>query len=237
MKDKVFSETRSLRPFEFNQEVADVFDDMLVRSIPFYEEVHRIILDMVDKLVPENGLVYDLGCSTGTTIELIDKSNQDKELSFIGIDLSEPMVEKARQKLTGMNNVELLASDLTKYEFESADFVIMNYTLQFIDKFERAKLLSKICRALKPGGILFMAEKINCEHESLHEIFTDLYYDFKRRNGYSELEISQKREALENVLTPLTPTAQIELMKYAGFDSVDMPFRWYNFASFVGVKK
>ena len=228
----------AVKEFEFNQNVADVFDDMLVRSIPFYQEIHRTIIDVIEKRIATNGLIYDLGCSTGTTIQQIQHHFPEKKLSFIGVDNSASMIKKARSKLAdnSVPDVSLICQDLTDVVLDSCDLVIMNYTLQFIDKFQRSALLNKIFNALKPGGILIMAEKINCDDSSIQALFHELYYDFKRRNGYSELEISQKREALENVLIPLTADMQLELLKYSGFDKVEMLFKWYNFASFIAIK-
>jgi tRNA (cmo5U34)-methyltransferase len=112
----------------------------------------------------------------------------------------------------------------------------MNYTLQFIDPALRFDLMKKIYDSLRPGGLFIFSEKIASSQSRVQETITDLYYDFKRRNGYSELEISQKREALENVLIPYTASEQLELMRKAGFNQSEMIFRWYNFACFIGMK-
>ena len=148
------------------------------------------------------------------------------------------MVKKAIEKLDGtLGEVEVRHDDLLKTELsEPADLIIMNYTLQFISPEKRQDLLSKIFSSLKPGGTFILSEKINPEQECYFDLITDLYYDFKKRNGYSELEISQKREALENVMKPITPSVQIDLLKSSGFKNSEMIFRWYNFASYLCVK-
>jgi tRNA (cmo5U34)-methyltransferase len=127
--------------------------------------------------------------------------------------------------------------DMGQYSFENAEIVILNYTLQFLKKERRLELLSKIYEALPKGGVIIISEKITVEDQDFEELITDLYYDFKRRNGYSELEISQKREALENVLEPISPDKQLQMIQQAGFEKTDMLFRWYNFASYVGFKQ
>jgi len=241
MKDKVFDQ--HLRPgtaFEFNQEVADVFDDMVSRSVPFYDEIHRILLDIVDRACPRLDNIYDLGCSTGTTISIISKHVGARNLQpgFIGVDNSEYMLEKCSKKIhsSGVSDCKLLCQNIEDTEITDANLVIMNYTLQFLDPEKRHQVLENIFNGLRTGGVFFLSEKIRVDDEHIHTLLTELYYDFKRRNGYSELEISQKREALENVLRPLTPEEQLLALREAGFTKVEMIFRWYNFASYIGIR-
>ncbi len=240
-KDKFFAkEMASIKSFEFNHDVAEVFDDMVSRSVPFYDEIHKIILDLVDRKY-EGGAIYDLGCSTATTISILDKHFKKrgfKTPDYIGIDNSAPMLEKASEKIkrNKVINAELVCSDIANVNFRKSGMIIMNYTLQFIKPTERPDLLKKIYKSLDKGGMFILSEKIKSSGHTVNDLLIELYYDFKRRNGYSELEISQKREALENVLIPITPEKQIELLKKAGFKKVEMIFRWYNFACYLGVK-
>lgn len=242
MKDEVFrKKIAKVTDFKFNNDVASVFDDMVSRSIPFYDEIHRIINDILGKSKFQNdGLIYDIGCSTGTTIMLMDNflKSQNRKAKFIGIDPSNPMIAKADQKLSSndVRDFELICNDASEIDYAKADIFIVNYTMQFIPLAKRKRLLKKIHSSLKKGGIIIMSEKINCLDRNIHLLQTELYYDFKRRNGYSELEISQKRDALENVLKPLTPSKNLQMLKDAGFKKSDMLFRWYNFACFIGIK-
>jgi tRNA (cmo5U34)-methyltransferase len=238
--DKVFDHKFTVvTPFEFNQTVADCFDDMVSRSVPFYEEVHHIILSLLEKQLNHEATIYDLGCSTGTTMSLISKHLPHHNLRFYGVDESVPMLEKCRQKLNrnDIPNVELIESRIEDVMLTECDVVIMNYTLQFLPLKNRQLVLDKIYRALRPGGMLILTEKLRSKDPYIEEIQTELYYDFKRRNGYSELEISQKREALENVLIPLSLDEQLGMLDDVGFAHRDIIFKWFNFASYLAIKK
>lgn len=237
--DTIFkSKMEKIKDFEFNEDVAKVFDDMVSRSIPFYSEIHKIILDIISKSFQNGDTIYDLGCSTGNTLAFISEFLGDKKSNLIGIDNSPSMLSVCENKFKekGIKNIELIQKDIENIELKTSGIVIMNYTLQFINPINRLKLLQKIYQSLRPGGVFILSEKIKVENNEIDDLFIDLYYDFKRRNGYSELEISQKREALEKVLNPLTTTSQIELLKMAGFKKVEVLFRWYNFASYIGIK-
>ena len=237
-KDLYFSQPmRDVRPFEFDAGVAEVFDDMVSRSVPFYHEIHAIIKDILNYRFQPGDKIFDLGCSTGTTIEIMSQHLWDQKAEFIGVDNSQPMIDKAKLKLKNIwHPFELRTTDLVDAKLENAGLVIMNYTLQFIAKEKRAGLMSKIYQSLRPGGTFIYAEKIDAPNSEVHELLTSLYYDFKKRQGYSELEIAQKREALEQVLVPYTPEEQLDLMRSVGFSNATMIFRWYNFACFLGFK-
>lgn len=242
-KDRVFRAARSdVKAFQFNREVAEVFDDMVSRSVPIYHEVHGILMDLLERRYQDQTAIYDLGCSTGTTLLAVDKFLHKKKRSrgpLIGIDNSAPMLKLCRKKWRehGLKKAHARCESLESFEFDQpAGLVIMNYTLQFIPPKERARLLKKITKALVPGGVFMLAEKIQSTDPMVEELITQLYYDFKRRRGYSELEIAQKREALERVLIPLPPEKQIAALHRAGLKHVDMVFRWYNFAVYLGIK-
>ncbi len=241
MRDKVFrKKLKKVVRFEFNENVAKVFDNMVERSIPFYHEIHRLIIDLAGKIKKKNVIIYDLGCSTGTTMILLDQFLKKKGINahFIGIDNSIPMLEKCREKLikNKVRSYTLLCADLTQFDFGKADMVIMNYTLQFIPVKNRLELLKKIYKSLNSKGLFVMTEKIHSEEKNTQDLITELYYDFKERNGYSRLEIAQKREALEKFLITLSTKDELELMKKAGFKKRDQIFRWYNFSCFLGMK-
>ena len=237
--DQIFAKEREdIKPFEFNEAVAQVFDDMVSRSVPFYHEIHRLCVDLIMRSYQGLGNIIDLGCSTGTTIELISNELKKKNQHghFIGVDTSAPMLKLAAEKCSQVENLVLKQEDMCATDFNNSEVVILNYTLQFLPLEKRLSLLKKIYEGLRPGGLVIISEKIYSPSSPMQDLITDLYYDFKKRNGYSELEIAQKREALENVLVPLSAKDQVHLMVNAGFEDSEMLFRWYNFASFLGQK-
>ncbi len=239
-QDRYFaSPMERIAPFSFNAEVAEVFDDMVTRSVPLYRENQALTVELLARLLKPQDLVYDLGCSTGSALLQIGTQLKHLDLQLRGLDSSAPMVEKARRKMKafGLKNAEIDEADITRVELLPAGAVIMNYTLQFLPLEARLPLLKKIHASLRPGGVLILAEKIEMDAPELQHLITDAYYSFKRANGYSELEISQKREALENVLVPLTSKKQSELLTEAGFAPVETLLRWGPFATFLAAKE
>lgn len=229
--------------FVFNNEVAQVFDDMIVRSIPFYLEQQCMIKEIGKRFWIPNADVYDLGCSTATTL-----INLCREIEgpgrFIGYDNSIPMLEQARQKIkeNGLENrIEVrfgdLNGDLSNLAIENASVITMCFTLQFIRPLKRDNLIKKLYSALVEDGTLVVTDKILTSSTHMNRFFIDFYYDFKRRNGYSENEIMRKRESLENVLIPYRIDENLDLFRRNGFEIVETFFQWYNFAGFLCVKK
>lgn len=235
MRDRVFAK-KIKKQFEFNEEVAAVFDDMLDRSIPFYKEMEQLSLFFAQKALADGGRVYDLGCSTATLlISLAKKIDSDVEL--IGLDSSEAMLSRAKKKCEAFGvEAKLLCEDILEFEYKEAKLFISNYTLQFIRPLFREKLLKKIYLSLSEGGIFIFSEKIISNHSKLNRDLIECYYDFKKMQGYSEFEIAQKREALENVLVPYSEDENIKMAKDAGFSHCEVIFRWVNFATFIAYK-
>jgi tRNA (cmo5U34)-methyltransferase len=242
-QDRVYkAPLRSVKAFKFDKKVAMVFDDMVSRSVPIYHEVHGLLADLLKHQFLAEKNILDLGCSTGSTMVVIDKTLKKYRKTrgkITGIDNSKPMLELCQKKCSQYNleNYELIQANLEAVKFpKNVGLVVMNYTLQFIPKGKRAALLKKIYKSLDEGGVFVLAEKICTKDPDIEKLQTRLYYDFKKRRGYSDLEISQKRDALENVLIPLTPSDQIIELQKAGFIKSEMLFRWYNFAVYVGIK-
>jgi len=234
MKDKIFDKPIE-KQFEFDEEVASVFDDMLNRSVPFYKENLNLQVDILSRLLKENAKIVDLGCSTGTF--LINLAKKLKNSEFIGIDNSPAMIQRAKNKAKAYGvDVKFIEEDFLKYDFSNSDAVIANYTIQFVRPLKREKLIKKIYDSLKENGIFLMSEKLITENKKLNKIMIDIYYEYKKKMGYSEFEIAQKREALENVLIPYTMNENIEMLKTAGFKEIEVIFRWNNFATFIAFK-
>lgn len=243
-KDSVFLNPNQWGPssFKFDKRVADVFDDMVERSVPGYEAIQLLLADMAVRL-GEGAPVYDLGCSTGTTLNCIAKRAGEKSLTLVGYDQSPDMVSLSEEKLRAFSShhsIKLAQKDILTDELfngEEAGVVILSLVLQFVRPMRRAVLLKKIYESLRHGGCLLLVEKTICTDEDLNRFFVDYYHSYKAEMGYSQLEISSKREALENVLIPFTQAENIQLLKDAGFKVVEPFFQWINFSGFVAIKK
>lgn len=225
------------KQFEFDADVAAVFDDMLGRSVPFYKESLNLTRRFAVNALNEGGRVVDLGCSTASLLLEIERSLKGEEIELIGIDSSAAMISHARKKCEAYgSHITLVEGDILEYPFGTTKVIICNYTLQFIRPMLREQLIQKICHSLEDGGIFIFSEKVLSEDPKLNKELIDCYYDFKKEQGYSEYEIVQKREALENVLIPYTMNENIEMVKKSGFANCDVLFRWANFATFIARK-
>jgi len=224
-KDKIFRIDKIKTDFQFDREVAQIFDDMLNRSIPFYREVIEATGEILNSYLGKNTLLY------------IANVLKEKNPALIGIDNSKDMIEKAKEKAKAYGKeINFAVSDIEKADISEADAVVMNYTLQFIRPIKRPEIVKKVFDGLKSEGIFILSEKIVFEHPKLNRDFLEIYYNFKKKQGYSELEIARKREALENVLIPFTLEENLSLLKKAGFSYTTPFFQWINFASIIAVK-
>ena len=232
--DKVFTKPIK-KQFEFDESVASVFDDMLERSIPFYKEVISLICDLVEVHCKNDAKIIDLGCSTANTLINLHKKSHDYKL--LGIDNSDAMLENAAKKISAYGaHIELINADITEVNLDKSDVIIANYMLQFIRPINRNKFVKKICNSLLDNGIFIFSEKIIFEDKVLNKQMIDLYYNFKKEQGYSEFEIAQKREALENVLIPYTEEENKKMILDSGFRSVESLFKYGNFVTFIAKK-
>jgi len=236
-KDKIFATPQgTVADFSFDAKTASVFDDMLVRSVPFYLEVQRMVSELARDFAVPGTNVYDLGCSTGTTLIHLDQ-NLPEGVCLVGCDSSEEMLRKAREKMQahGMRHDYALAcQDLNRdVEVENASVVIMNLTLQFVRPLNRDRLIRRIAKGVNGNGCLILIEKVLSRDSLLNRFFLKYYYDFKEANGYSKLEISQKREALENVLIPYRVQENEDLVLKNGFSECEIFFKWYNFCGYI----
>ena len=236
MQDRVFSKPIE-KQFEFDEQIAAVFDDMLKRSVPFYDEAMALTKHYAQAYLKEGGRLYDLGCSTASTLLDIERGLEAKA-ELIGIDNSASMLEQAQRKLQVFGSaIRLEEADIMSYQYQPCDVVISNYTLQFIRPLVRETLIKTLFEALKPGGAFIFSEKVVSEDKRLNKLMIDSYYEFKKQQGYSEYEIMQKREALENVLIPYTEQENREMVQRCGFAHCETIFRWGNFATFIAIKR
>ena len=238
-RDEVFREAQPVADFSFGEKVASVFDDMLDRSVPFYQEIQRMIAEMAADFAAQGTNVYDLGCSTGNTLLNLDAS-VGEGVTFVGIDYSEEMLKRCRQKLAerGLRHKhELICADLNQdVNIQNASMVLMILTLQFVRPLYRDTLVKAILQGLNENGCLILVEKVLGEDSIFNRHFIKYYYDLKKRHGYSEMEIAKKREALENVLVPYKLMENREMLLRAGFRYCDVFFKWYNFCGIIAVK-
>ncbi len=241
--DKIYASVRDkIEKFRFDESVAAVFPDMLQRSIPGYQLIQEMIGILSHRYAQENSTVYDLGCSLGaSSISMLD-SIKTENCTLIAIDNSPAMIsgtQKNLQHFSSTHNCKaqwhVLCDDIQNIEFKNASIINLNFTLQFIEPATRGKLIHKIFQGLNPGGILILSEKISFA-ETEDNLQSALHHAFKKANGYSDLEISQKRTALENVLIRDTEAQHIKRLQDAGFHQVLIWFQCFNFVSLLALK-
>lgn len=238
-QDRIYATERPMQDFVFDEKVADVFTDMINRSVPGYATIISMIGMLADRYCTPDSVVYDLGCSLGGAALAMTHHISHKDYQLIAIDNSAAMIERFQKALDtrqDSRNILLVCADLDDIEISNASVVVLNFTLQFIAQEKRAGLIRKIYEGMQPGGILILSEKIRFDDAHLNELLIDMYHQFKQVQGYSQLEISQKRSALENVLIPETIAAHKARMQEAGFRSCDTWFQCFNFASMVAFK-
>lgn len=239
-KDSIYAEPLAqIQDFCFDATVAEVFPDMIQRSVPGYQTIIQTIGKLTAKYQQPNSHYYDLGCSLGAASLSMRRQLNDSQSKIIAIDNSPAMVERCQRHLQSFRSdvpVEVLMADIRDVPVQNAAIVVSNFTLQFLPKQHRDDLVKRIYQGLKPGGIFILSEKFVQNDGQTHELLIDLHHDFKRANGYSELEISQKRTALENVMRPDTIEEHQQRFTTAGFSSSTVWFQCFNFCSMVAIK-
>lgn len=232
MQDRIFQHEQNTQPFRFDARVAQVFDDMIRRSVPGYEEVHALQAHLIPLLLPQGFKIIDLGCSTGKLWSSL-KEQLDSSL-YIGVDPSEAMLARAQNVDPG---VEWRCEDALVTDLDGAGVVVLNYTLQFLPIEKRDALLARVFDALPAGGFLFLSEKLKHVYLPVHLAEIAVHERYKSRQGYTDLEIRQKRDALEDVLVPETLDVHLERLKKCGFDGVEIAYKWLNFCGLMAWKK
>ena len=237
-RDRVFSKLLSeVRAFEFNATVANVFEDMISRSVPGYSLLLRMIGLYADIFVQPASRVYDLGCSLGAASLVIADQIAEKGCEIVAVDNSAAMIEKCKAHPPAAVPIEWRCEDIRESRIENASMVVLNLTLQFLQPDERPALLRRVHEGLSAGGILVLSEKILFDDAAENRRMTQLYQGFKKTMGYSDLEISQKRNALENVLVPDSDSQHRQRLEASGFGEVYQCFRGFNFVSYLAIKK
>jgi tRNA (cmo5U34)-methyltransferase len=239
-KDKLFAGPKAPVDFVFDESVAAVFEDMINRSVPGYSTIISMIAVLAEKYCQPGSSIYDLGCSLGAATLAIREQMSHDNYRIIAVDNSPAMIEQLKKR-TAMGNkagvaLDIICADLLDLEISNASVVVLNFTLQFIPLAKRAALLKRICMGMNPGGILILSEKIVFPDPALNELFIAMYHRFKEKRGYTKLEISRKRAALENVLLPESIATHKQRALDAGFTNTDVWFQCFNFASLVASK-
>lgn len=241
IRDSIYQQPQTPSEFVFDERVAHVFGDMISRSVPGYATTISTIGELAAKFVTDNSRCYDLGCSLGAATFTMQQTIQANNSHIIGVDLSEPMLDRCNAHLASQENsthtqVTFQQADIRTTPIHDASMVVLNFTLQFVPVEDRASLIETIYAGLNSGGIVVISEKVRFPDPALDALNIDLHHRFKQTNGYSDLEIAQKRSALENVLIPETIDEHRERLQNAGFARTDVWLQCFNFVSMVAIK-
>jgi len=236
-RDEIYLDPQDeINEFAFDDSVAKVFPDMLKRSVPGYGTLISMIGVMAKKYIRSNSNIYDLGSSLGAATLAVQNNIDQENCTIYAVDNSRDMIDKSREIFEQNSKPAKIitsCSDIRDIEIKNASMVILNLTLMFIEKKQREDILKKIIGGMMPGGVIILSEKIHFSDSLKQQEFKEIHESFKYLNGYSDLEISQKRTALENFLVSDSPEEHIERLKEAGFNNVHMWFQCLSFASFI----
>ncbi|MBB1319060.1 carboxy-S-adenosyl-L-methionine synthase CmoA [Shewanella sp. SR43-4] len=239
-QDKIYAHvTDKITDFQFDQRVAGVFNDMIRRSVPGYAQIISTIGDFAHRFVTPSSNIYDLGSSLGSATLSIRRQIEGRQCQIYAVDNSQSMIDRCNENLAAYVSdikVNLLCADIREIDIQNASMVVLNFTLQFLPIHDRDALIKRIYDGMLPGGILVISEKLFFEDNHIQQLLDEQHLDFKRANGYSELEISQKRSALENVMRPDSLNVHQQRLTENGFSHFSVWFQCFNFASMVAIK-
>ena len=239
-RDQIYKQPlHRIADFEFDEQVAQVFPDMINRSVPGYASIIRSLGLLTHEVVQANTCCYDLGCSLGASTLAMRQNMPFDNCRIIAVDNAPAMVRRCQQNIAAdacTTPVSVLCEDIAHTTVDNASLVVLNFTLQFIDIEARTVLINKVYRGLHTGGVVLLSEKIAFDDRRIDQLQTALHHRFKRANGYSELETSQKRNALEKVLVPESLTAHRQRLLDAGFQHIEVWFQCFNFLSLLAIK-
>lgn len=240
MKDTLYSkDLGNVKRFQFNENVVNVFNDMIQRSVPGYDLILSLLAVVSEQFSQDDCNYYDLGCSLGASTLAMRHAIKANNCKIIAIDNSTAMIEQCKKNIANDKAnipVDIQCADILNTPMENSCISVLNFTLQFIPQEQRQSLLNKIGAATVPGGALVLSEKIVFENDNTSQRMIDLHHKFKALNGYSDLEIAQKRDALENVLIPEQLTTHHERLLAAGFSEVLTCVQCFNFVSLLAIK-
>jgi len=233
--DAIYTSEIHSNGFVFDDKVARVFADMISRSVPGYGQTLQMVELLAHEYAQAGSNLYDLGCSLGAATMALNRGTVGKACHIIGVDNSPAMVDRCK-KILSAESVDIRCQDILDSHIENASVIVLNFVLQFIAKDKRLKLLTNIYQGLKPGGVLILSEKIAFDDADENRRQTELHEAFKRAQGYSDMEISRKRAALEKVLIPEMQESHHNRLKQAGFPASHTWLQCFNFASMIAIK-
>ncbi|TCW00039.1 tRNA (cmo5U34)-methyltransferase [Biostraticola tofi] len=228
-----------LGDWTFDERVAEVFPDMIQRSVPGYSNIVSMIGMLAGRFVRPGSRVYDLGCSLGAATLSMRRAIDVEGCRIIAVDNSPAMVDRCRRHIDAFRAptpVDVIEADIRDIPIENASMIVLNFTLQFLEPADRQQLLNRVYQGLNPGGAVVLSEKFSFENAQIGELLYNMHHDFKRANGYSELEISQKRSMLENVMMTDSVETHKKRLEQAGFGHAELWFQCFNFGSLVALK-
>lgn len=242
-RDQLFEQPlQGMQDFVFDERVARVFPDMINRSVPGYGLILPMLGVLARRAVQSGSRVYDLGCSLGAVSQMVRQSVAVPDVHIIAVDNSAEMLKRFAAMLqeqappTDRPTIELVLGDISDTPIENASFSVLNFTLQFIQPGQRQALLRRIAEGTRPGGALILSEKIRFADAGEQALQTDWHHDFKRAQGYSELEIARKRDALERVMLPDTEPEHLQRLQAAGWTRAVRWFQCFNFVSYLAIR-
>lgn len=223
--------------WSFGGKTAESFGVHVRRSIPSYEEGHRLVAALSDFFVRPGSVVYELGTSVGELIErLAHRHGHNRAARWIAVDVEPDMIALARSRLAGLDNVTVDVADVADYNFVKTDLVVSYYCLQFVAPKYRQEIVNRIYRSLNRGGAFIWFEKVLASDARFQDVFTSLYTDFKVEQGFKADEIIAKTRSLKGVLEPFSSQGNRDLLARAGFLHVNLVFRRLCFEGVLAIK-
>lgn len=236
LRDNIYEDKiDDIKPFSFGKQTVDVFDNMAKRSIPGYLQLQETIATFARQFYVPGTVMYDVGCSTGNTVLSIFEKLKSFD-KIIAVDNSEAMILEAKEKCLHIPDIEFLVQDVIDIDFKNASLISVAYVLQFIDPSKRYQIIKNMYDSLAKGGVLILAEKLKDPNSEIQSLTDKLYYEYKSKRGYSELEIKQKEKALEGVLIPYTMAQYNDIFEKVGFKKVSIFLKYFNFTGFIAIK-
>jgi tRNA (cmo5U34)-methyltransferase len=221
--------------WKFNGSMVEHFEEHVKKSVPLYLEGHQLITKLSDYFVKDDSICYELGSSAGTLTHKLAQHHAFRGAKFIGIEIEEDMVEKAKE-LYSAPNLSFICDDMNTVELQKADLIVSYYTIQFIHPKLRQQLIDKIYNTLNWGGAFIMYEKVRANDARFQDIISNLYMEYKLDQGYTPKEIIAKAKSLKGVLEPFSTEGNIDMLKRAGFVDILSVQKYMNFEGFLVIK-